>query len=244
MANLLATQLKLEYSLLRVAVRVAARFRIPMRTLSELLRLAYFEVLRHEGLTQAEIGRRLGQTDRHMRSLAQKLRSDFFAAEREPGVMRELETIVAEKGPLPQELAGLLPSFSEFELKRALVELLAEKRVAAGPDGRLQVGARFVQLASDQFQRRIDSLNQFLDGLQQAVMHRLVYDQKQTSTIKTISFSANPAAVEAFIAQFEGTLRREVATLEEQARLDPGSAHQFTLGLTFAPSTDSHLDDK
>lgn len=244
MANIRETQLRLEYSLLRIAVRVAARFRIPMRTLSELLRLAYFEVLRREGLTQTEIGRRLGQTDRHMRSLAQKLRSDFFAAEREVGLVREIETLVADKAPLPTELSKLLPSWSEHEVKRAFEELLAEKRIAPGPDGHLHVGARYVLLASDQFHRRIDALNHFLDGLHQAVMHRLVYDEKQTAMIKTITFSANPASLEAFIARLEGDLRREVATLEEQAQFEGNSDHRFTLGLTLAPATDSRLDEK
>ncbi len=244
MANIRETQLRLEYSLLRIAVRVAAKFRIPMRTLSELLRLAYFEVLRREGLTQTEIGRRLGQTDRHMRSLAQKLRSDFFAAEREVGLVREVETLVSEKAPSIEELPKLLPSWSEFEVKRALEELVAEKRIAPGPDGRLHVGGRYVLLASDQFHRRIDALNHFLDGLHQAVMHRLVYDDKQTAMIKTITFNANPGELEAFIARLEGELRREVATLEENAQFEGAGEHRFTLGLTLAPSTDSRLDDK
>lgn len=244
MANIRETQLRLEYSLLRIAVRVAARFRIPMRTLSELLRLAYFEVLRREGLTQTEIGRRLGQTDRHMRSLAQKLRSDFFAAEREVGLVREMETLVADKAPLAEELSRLLPSWSEFEVKRAMGELIEEKRITLDAEGRLHIGARYVLLASDQFHRRIDALNHFLDGLHQAVMHRLIYDDRQTAMIKTITFSANPASLEAFIARLEGELRREVATLEEQALFEGGSDQRFTLGLTLAPATDSRLDEK
>jgi len=145
MANVLETQLRLEYSLLRIAVRVAARFRIPMRTLSELLRLAYFEVLRREGLTQSEVARRIGQTDRHMRSLAQKLRSNFFAAERDVGLVREVETLVAEQTPLPEELPKLLPLFTVRDVQRAVSELLEEKRISYGEGGRLQIDARYVQ---------------------------------------------------------------------------------------------------
>ena len=233
------TQLRLEYSLLRIAVRAAARFRIPMRTLTELVRLAYFEVLRRQGLTQAEIGRRLGQTDRHMRTLAQRLRSDFFSAEREVGLVREVETLVAEKQPHENELAALLPSWQAHEVRRAVEELVEEKRIVRRGDGHLELGARYVILASDQFHRRIDALNHFLDGLYQAVMHRLVHDEKQTAMIKTITFSADPAALEAFITKLEGELRREVATLEEQVVFDGSSEHRFTLGLTLAPATDN-----
>jgi len=242
MANVRETQLRLEYSLLRIAVRVAARFRIPMRTISELVRLAYYEVLRREGLTQAEVGRRLGQTDRHMRSSAQKLRSNFFAAERDVGLVREVETIVAEQTPPPEELPKLLPSVPAREIQRAVSELLEEKRIRHSEDGRLQIGTRYVLLASDQFNRRIDALNHFLDGLHQAVMHRLVYDEKKTAMIKTISFSASPAALEAFVTRLEGELRREIAALEEQAQFEGGS-QRYTFGLALAPSTDAHVDD-
>lgn len=223
---------------MRIAVRSAARFRIPMRTLAELLRLAYFEVLRREGLTQAEIGRRLGQTDRHMRSLAKRLRTNFFAAEREIGLVREVETVVAEKRPLEAELAEHLPSWSVAELRRAVDELIEEKRIVRTDSGALESGARYVVLASDQFYRRIDALNHFLDGLYQAVMHRLVYDEKKTAMIKTITFSADPDALEAFITRLEGELRREIATLEEQAVFEGKGEHRFTIGLTLAPATE------
>lgn len=213
-----------------------------MRTLTELVRLAYFEVLRRQGLTQAEIGRRLGQTDRHMRTLAQRLRSDFFAAEREVGLVRQVETTVAEKRPTEAELIEALPSWRAQEIRRAIEELIEEKRVSRTPDGRLELGKRYVILASDQFHRRIDALNHFLDGLYQAVMHRLVFDEKQNSMIKTITFSADPKALEAFITRLEGELRREVAALEEQVVFEGSAEHRFTLGLTLAPATDNQSE--
>lgn len=242
MAGIRETQLRLVYSLLRIAVRVSAKFRIPMRTMAELLRLAYFEVLRKEGLTQGEIGRRMGQTDRHMRSLAQRLRSDFFAAEREVGVVRDAETTVAQKTPTFAELRAALPSHSEVDLQRAVTELVQEQRIVQREDGRYETGARYLLLSSDQFHRRIEALNHYLDGVHQAIMHRLVYDEKQTAMIKTITFNAEPAALEAFITRLEGELRREVATLEEQAQFEGGSERRFTLGLTLAPTSDAHLD--
>jgi hypothetical protein len=233
------TQLRLEYSLLRVAVRAAARFRVPMRTLTELVRLAYFEVLRRQGLTQAEIGRRLGQTDRHMRTLAQRLRSDFFAAEREVGLLREVESTVAHKRMTEVELVEALPSWRAQEIRRAVEELIEEKRVVRTEDGYLEFGTRYNILASDQFHRRIDALNHFLDGLYQAVMHRLVHDEKKTAMIKTITFSADPDQLEAFIARLEGELRREVATLEEAVMFEGAAEHRYTLGLTLAPASEN-----
>ena len=56
---------------------MAARFHVPMRTFAELLRLSYFETLRREGLSQAAVGERLGQTARHMRTLASNTEQDL-----------------------------------------------------------------------------------------------------------------------------------------------------------------------
>jgi ParB-like chromosome segregation protein Spo0J len=238
MADIRQAQLRLEYSLLKLAARAAGTFRIPMRTLAELLRLSYFEVLRQEGLTQAEIGRRLGQTPRHMRSLQQRLRGDFFAAERKVGLTREVENVVAQHQPTARELPKLLPAWSPEEITVALEELEAEGRVVAGRAGRYQIGSRYVVLASDQFHRRVDALNHLLDGVFQALMRRLVFDDTQNTMLKMISFSANPEALAAFVTRFEGELRREIATLEEQATREGGPTQRFMLGVTLAPLQD------
>lgn len=236
MAQVREAQLRLIYSLLKPVVRAAARFHVPMRTLAELVRLAYFEHLsRQEGLTQAEIARRLGQTDRHMRSLARKLRSDFFAAEHEVGVVREVENQIAAAHPTMDQLGHTLAHLPAGELDRALSVLGAEGRIELGPDGRLQAPARYHVLASDQFHHRVDALNHFLDGMYRAVLHRLVFDEREGSMVKAISFSAMPEALQAFITRFEGDLRREIAALEEDAAFQGHAETRYTLGVTLAP---------
>lgn len=232
-------QLRFVYSLLRPAVRAAARFHVPMRTLSELVRLAYFEHLRHDGLSQAEIGRRLGQTDRHMRSLAQRLKSDFFAAEQEVGVVREIENLVASTRPRPGELAAHLPHVDADELERALAELRAEGRVETGRDGRLQTPARYHVLSSEKFHHRVDALNHFLDGMYRGVVQRLVLDQHEGAMVKAISFTALPEGVRGFVERFEGELRRGIAALEEEAGFAGKADARYTLGITLARADDA-----
>ncbi len=234
-AQLREAQLRLVYSLLKPVVRAAARFHVPMRTLAELLRLSYFEHLRHEGLTQAAAGRRLGQTDRHMRSLARKLRSDFFAAERDVGLVREVEDAIAAARPHPEQLAARFPGATEAEIEHAVQRLRAEGRAELAADGRLQAPARYHVLASDQFHHRIDALNHFLDGVYSAVLHRLVFDEREGVMIKTITFCALPESLQAFLTRFEGELRREIATLEEEAEFAGRTDARFSLGLAIAP---------
>jgi hypothetical protein len=233
-------QLRFAYSLLKPAVRAAARFHIPIRALSDLLRLAYFELLVQEGLTQAQIARRFGQTERHMRSLARRLRSDFFAAEQEVGIVREVENLIGAVSPTDAELKRKLRPIPPAQLEDVVALLIAERRVVR-QEGKLTTSKRFVLLKSEKFSQRIDALNHFLDGAFRAAIARLVFDERDQAMIKTISFSAIPQDLTAFIRRFEGELRREIAALEETAQFSQEEGARYTFGLSLAPLLDEPL---
>lgn len=235
MAQVREAQLRLLYSLLKPVVRAAARFHIPMRTVAELVRLAYFEHLQREGLTQLEIAKRFNQTDRHMRSLARRLKSDFFAAEQDVGIVREIENLVAATRPRPDELTAHFAQVSAAELDRGLTMLTNEGRVELASDGRLQAPARYHVLSSDQFHHRVDALNHFLDGMYRAVLHRLVFDDREGSMVKAISFTALPSSLQTFMARFEGELRKGISDLEEEAEYAGKTDARYTLGVALGP---------
>jgi hypothetical protein len=222
-------QLRLVYSLLKPAEAMAARFHVPMRTLAELLRLSYFEVLRREGLSQAAVGERLGQTARHMRTLARKLKSDFFDAESEVGLVREVESEIARSRPTSKRLHENLPGWSSEEIERALETLLAEGRVTRDKS-RLETAARYLVLSSDKFHHRIDALNHFLGGVTRAVAQRLLFEDRDHAMIKTISFVARADRFQEFLRNLEANLRREIAALEEDAQFE-GEGKRYVLGL-------------
>jgi hypothetical protein len=228
-------QLRLVYSLLKPAVAMAARFHVPMRTLAELCRLTYFEVLRRDGLSQAAVGERLGQTARHMRSLARKLKTDFFAAESEVGLVREVESEVARNSPTLARLYEALPGWAPADVDRAVEALLAEGRIARNKT-RLEIARRYLVLSSEKFHHRIDALNHFLSGVTLAVAQRLIFEERDQAMVKTISFVARPAELEEFLRRLEANLRREVAILEEQAQFE-GEGQRFILGLFAAKET-------
>lgn len=208
---------------------MAARFHVPMRTLAELLRLAYFEVLRREGLSQAAVGERLGQSDRHMRTLARKLKSDFFAAEAEVGLVREVESEVSKSSPTPKQLYASLPGWSEEEIERALATLIEEGRVVRDRT-RLKTAPRYLVLGSDKFHFRVDALNHFLGGVTQAILQRLIFEERDEAMIKTISFSARPARLMELLRELEANLRRDIAALEEDATFE-GEGQRYVLGV-------------
>jgi hypothetical protein len=228
-SQLRTAQLRLVYSLLKPAVAMAARFHVPMRTFAELLRLSYFEVLRREGLSQAAVGERLGQTARHMRTLARKLKSDFFEAESEVGRVREVESEIARSRPTPKRLYESLPGWSKPEVDQALETLLAEGRVTRDK-GHLETAARYLVLSSDKFHHRIDALNHFLSGMTRAVAQRLLFEDREQAMIKTISFVARPERFQELLRTLEANLRRDIAALEEDAQFE-GEGQRYVLGL-------------
>jgi hypothetical protein len=222
-------QLRLVYSLLKPAIVMAAQFHVPMRTLAELLRLGYFEVLRRQGLSQAAVGERLGQTARHMRTLARKLKSDFFSAETEIGLVREVESEIARSSPTLERLHASLPGWPEAAVDRAVQTLLAEGRITRDKK-RLASAARYLVLSSDKFHHRIDALNHFLGGLTRAVAQRLIFEERDEAMVKTISFVARPERFRELLKSLEANLRREIAALEEDAQFE-GEGRRYVLGI-------------
>jgi hypothetical protein len=217
---------------------MAARFHVPMRTLAELLRLTYFEILRRQGLSQAAIGDRLGQTARHMRTLASKLKGDFFAAEREIGLVREVESEVARASPTLQALSSSLPAWPSADIENAVATLLAEGRIVK-KKGHLEMAPRYSVLSSEKFHHRIDALNHFLDGITRAITQRLIFEEREQAMVKTISFVARPPRFEELLRSLEANLRREIAALEEDAQFE-GEGKRYVLGL-FAAKEEPEL---
>ncbi|HTV17606.1 MAG TPA: hypothetical protein VMG12_03020, partial [Polyangiaceae bacterium] len=195
----------------------------------ELLRLTYFEILRREGLSQAAIGERLGQTARHMRTLASKLKGDFFTAEREVGLVREVENEVARAAPTAKALYAALPGWPAAEVDVAIETLLAEGRIVK-KKGHYEIAPRYHVLSSEKFHHRIDALNHFLDGVTQAIAQRLIFEERDQAMVKTISFVARPAKFEEMLRTLEANLRREIAVLEEDAQFE-GEGRRYVLGV-------------
>lgn len=230
------TQSRIVYSLLKPAVRAAAHFGVPIRTVADLVRLAYFEELRDRGMSNTQIAAVFGQSDRHMRNLAGRLESDFFAAEREVGLVRAVEAFVASTGPTREEvLAEFAASASDTDA--AVDTLLDEGRIELS-EGKLQTAQRYVTLKTEGFSARIDAINHFLDGGYRAVLHRLVFNDDHLATLKTISFSAFGHELQQIWSGLEGALRRDLAELDESACFGGNADERYTIAIALAPITD------
>jgi hypothetical protein len=230
-------QLRIAYSLLKPAIRAAAAFRIPIKPLLELARLAYFEHLHRQGMSTEQIAAHFGQTSRHMRSLAQRLDSAFFDAERDAGLAREVEALCASPRTI-DEIVAHLSTWSGDEVRATVDRLLDERRLERTDDGRLHAAQRYVVMREEGFHRRIDSLNHFLDAAYRAIQHRLVRDDRVRAMMKTISFSATESDLRAWVERLEGDLRRDLATIDEAADFAGKSDERYTLCFGLAPKDD------
>ncbi|MEJ7733766.1 MAG: hypothetical protein WKG00_31795 [Polyangiaceae bacterium] len=166
-----------------------------------------------------------------MRSLARRLKSDFFAAEAEVGIVRDVEEAVAVHSPTRAQLPGLLPAAEPRRVESALAQLLGDGRVEMDADGHLRTGRRFVIMTSDAFHHRIDALNHHLDAVYQATAQRLIFDERTATMIKTITFSAAPQELDAYLKKLEGELRRDLAAMEESVSFSGKPNHRFTVGI-------------
>lgn len=229
-------QLRLVYSLFKPAIRCAARFGIPVRTLVELVRLSLCEALVQQGSSTAEIAKRLGLTPRHVRSFRSRLQGDFFDAEKEVGLSRQVEDAVADKPLSAKALAQKLPGADRETLDATIAELIAEGRLDRDGSGALSIGKKYVVLTSDTFHQRIDALNHFFNAAYRATLERLVFDNRQTAMLKTVSFNATPDQVHEFMRRLEGHIRTEIAELEERASFDARGA-RFDMALAFTPQS-------
>lgn len=237
LAGVREAQLRIAYSLLKPAIRAAASFRIPIRPLLDLLRLAYYEHLHRQGMSTEQIAAQFGQTSRHMRSLAQRLESAFFDAERDVGLGREVEAFAATPRTI-DELVTQLPAWTPEQVRAAVERLIGERRLERDDDGTLRASQRYVVLRDEQFHHRIDSLNHFLDAAYRAVQQRLVRDDRKRGLMKTLSFSATEDDLRAWVERLEGDLRRDLAAIDEAAEFAGRAGERYTVCFGLAPKGD------
>jgi len=238
MTQILHSQARLQHSLLRLGARLATRFQIPMRTLSELMRMAYYAELRERGLPHNQIARHMDQTDRNIRYYALRHRENFFAGEVEPGLLRSVEELVAERSPTGAELRALLPEANERLLGVVLKDLLGEGRILLREDQRYVAGPMSAGLRHEGFEERLEALEPTLQALSEAVTSRLVYDESVGARIKSITFRGQEGATLGFLTRFEAELRQGLMELEKQADTS-GRGQEYALNLTIGPTLEA-----
>ena len=221
------------FSLLRPVARLSRLFRLPLGTVEDLCRLAYFEELRRGGATpQSEVARVFGRSLRMVGQLEREYRDNFLAPEREAERARRLEDAL-EAGPLTSAEAAQRLAEDPYELRGVLEGLAAAGRVHHLADDRFALNHAFASLVRADLTARIDGLNHQLDVVTAALLTRF-FDEKAPTIARTLAFVADPATVEALGQRLAREMRTACGEAEDAA-LDSGRARRYGATLALAP---------
>lgn len=235
----LEAQQRLVFSLLKPAVRLCRRFRIPLKQFEALCRLAYFEEHRRRGgMTHAEMAKAFGLSLRTIGNLERQYRSNFFAPEDELERRRRIEGVL-RGGPATAAAVAAALREPAGDVERLLVSLTAAGRVRVEPGSApplYRLDHRFRSLVRSDFLARIDGLNHQLDVIGAAVRGRLL-GGAGPALARTLSFIGRPEDVERFCKSLVDTLRRGCGEVEEQA-LQAGGYAEYGVTLALAPTSE------
>jgi len=221
---------RLVFSLLRGAVRIAARVGMPLGRVTSLLRTAYFLELRNRHPRDlVKVSDLLGVSLRTAGTLSREVKKDFFAPESRVGPLRMVTEALAERSLTSAELADRV-SLDAPELERALRHLL-ELGFVTEEEGRWVALDELRVFVNDDRVRRIDGLNHQLDVATDAVWARLL-DDSASAGGRTWAFLARPEDVEAQQDTWFSYLRSRAVELEKAAK-EQGGGQLFGLTVAF-----------
>ncbi|MBX2799357.1 MAG: hypothetical protein KTR31_16905 [Myxococcales bacterium] len=219
------------YSLLRAATRTALRLRMPLKQLTELVQMAYFQEAREQhGLQLEAIAQLFGRSLRTVSSLHRRYRGDFFAPEREVSLRRAVAALVNESPATDERLAAAFAHIPEAQLAAALSDL-EQQRVLHRRQGTWHRNPDAHDFSGNDWRRRVDGLNRQLDVLAEAVWHRIVVDDAEPALARTYVFRGSDEDVQQLLARLDQLAQS--GAIESDDRVDAtGRGRRF--GVTFA----------
>lgn len=228
---------RLVYALLKGAVRVAARVHLPLRTLQDLLRTAYFaEYRRRHPRDLSTVAERLGVSLRTAGSLNRQLREPFFAPETRVEPVRQV-TAALLCGALSAEQIEGETGLDAGEVTRVLAHLSEIGWVRQRADGRFGIAASLRVHGNEDLDQRLDAVSHQTTVVADSVWARFARDEQAAAVGRSWTFAARPEDVPAVVARVIATLREEATELEDAA-MSAGGGARFGLTVAIAPLED------
>lgn len=228
-------QRRMVFALMRPAMRLCRVFRLPMVTVEELCRMAYFEEIRMRGHhSQAETAELMDRSLRTVGNLERQYRSDFLAPETELTWMRDLEHALSDAPLTRDQLADRLSDVDGTTLDRLLAGLVTMQRLTAHDDGRYALNRDFVSLVRDDLDAQLDGLRHQLDVIVQTVLQRFVGD-RTSALARTLSFVALPGDMATLSDDLIRELRSRCIDAEERA-LKSNDSDRYAVTLAITPT--------
>lgn len=227
---------RLVFSMLRGAVRIAARVEFPLKHLQDLLRTAYFaEYRRRYPRDLQAISDRLGVSLRTAGTLNRRMKDPAYSAENHEEPLRAITRALTGRPMTLSEIEEACNIPAE-ELDRLIQNLHALGWVERDDEGRQALtGALRVFVDEDQH-RRVDAVGHQLEVVADSVWARFVKLNEAGAGARSWSFLARPEDAAASIERLNGMLRAEAVAMEEAA-LDgrPEDQVRYVMTIAVAP---------
>jgi DNA-binding XRE family transcriptional regulator len=236
---------RLLYRLFQPAVGLARQLHVPLDEIEQLCRLAYFEELRRtEGLTQAEVAKRVGRSLRTVTALERELQSDFLAPAAEVELARRVEEALGAGPASLDELVLRLGSAPAEQVQGLVAQLCTAGHVFS--DGqvppRYALTQRFQSLVHSDLLARLDGLKHQLEVLSAVVKRRFFPDaaDSRPSVARTLAFVGRSEDVEHFAKELVQLVRHRAVDLEEKA-LGAPPHDRYAITFALVPTEDPQL---
>lgn len=224
---------RLVYSLLKAAVKVAARARMPMAELLDLTQTAYFEEIRsHNPRELGAVAEFLGLSLRSVGSLNKRLKQAFFAAERGVQPARKLTALLLDGPKSTAELTELAGDIDTGQVRTAL-KLLEKEQWVERTGKRFGLRTRLRSFVDQELDRRIDGLNNQMEIIAASVWSRFV-ESDDTASGRSWVFGARSQDIREFISETIRRLRHGAIDVEELA-VEHGDFDRYGITVAFAP---------
>ncbi len=225
------------YSLFRAAVRIGVRLRVPLDSMLNLFRMAYFHEAREgEGYELAEIADLFGKSLRTVSSLHRSYRADFFRPEREIQLRRAVAEALRHSPSTRDQLVARFTGRDSAEIDAAIDDLLREERLVAVGEALHRNPSDHNYFDETDIGRRIDGLNRQMDILSQTVWSRLVAEGNGAGFARSYVFSATDRGFEVLVQGVLEKLRDEAISADAEAG-DTGQRRGFTIAATTLEET-------
>lgn len=225
---------RLLHSVFTPAARFARAFDVPLAEAGKRFQVAYFHLLRNQGLRLREVCDTLGISQSLAANLSRRLKESF--ADRDtPALSRRIEFMLWTEAMSEARLCQVLTDADPDEVRAALDTLAAEGRIAevAGRTVTYAIKRRSSRIVRDRILSRLDGLNHLLEAVGNAVYGRFV-EETDDAFARVLTLRVREADRARLRSLYEEHIWPTLESLDAAAEGDP-TAREVELVLTWAP---------
>lgn len=227
-------QRRLMHALFMPPARFAQAFGVPLNQMGKRMQVAYFHLLRTQGLRLREICDAIGISPSLAANLSKRLK-ESFADEDAAALSRRIEFMLWAEPLSEARLCQVLTGVDAEDIRAALDTLEAEGRVRRIEGRRVTyaIARGSSRIVRDRILSRLDGLSNLLEAVSNAVYGRFVSDEPDAFA-RVLTLRVREQDSDALRTLYEETIWPALEALDAAARGD-ASARSMEFVVSWAP---------